>query len=359
MTNSVRYENGKLIISVEAAQEYLGHIASIRNALRGKEDQCDISSFKHDSGEDYLPFRILDGEFRPYIETCIGGMEPCLPYAKNSYLMKTMIGTLEVEKEVNINAIEMTYRNAREYNINHLKGPLARKVYKEIGDFHKIFWDSIKNGKDIEMLVSEGVYKLISITSNFQPKVNSIPLRIVVDGDEWKNSTSLSQEVSKKYISTSSVKVTYELTSEEHFCINAVAKTLLSQAKDKNFDIGLDSRSANEVIGYLSNTTNLNYQINPSFNQGFYLNVTLPNDFMALLVQQPIFKNAGLGAKGSIEIKIDRDASPELNAHIKDVIQGAADKFIDSNSSASAQQEIIEACALYLEYVGNVVNSYQ
>jgi hypothetical protein len=281
--------------------------------------------------------------------------------------MKTMVGTIEIEKNINPRMIPLKFYSSRQYNLNSLNGIQKRKVVKEIGNFPKIFWESLVKEKDINIPMTETVYKLISITSDSvaNAKKDFVPMRIVIPEEylnygvnKLKKDSHCLDEVGSYCTSNGYLSVIYEVTEEVHLCTTSIARILLKQDNNHHgekriFDIIVSNDSAKEVVDYLSNpSSEINYKINDISNIEFYIKVDLSMEFSNLLLNSLDIEG---DQRQSIEITLDKKSFPITNEVLINLMQVAADGIIDQYGDSSPEGiAVMSGCALCLEYIGYV-----
>ena len=174
MNNELQYKNGKLIISYATMQEYLKDLSNIYNILKGTAgseilSMINLEQIKYSESKDLIPFRILDGKFLPYAETYL------LPYKdgnidKYAYMMKTMIGTFLINRDLPMYAITsgISASILTKYKITHIGGRLAPEIEMQTSGFANIFHSNLKEKKDIELPLTQKIYEKISIKASIE-----------------------------------------------------------------------------------------------------------------------------------------------------------------------------------------------
>ncbi len=367
MNNSIEYTNGKLIISYAVIQNYLKDLSNMYNVLKGTAGSerlsfIDQTEIIYSKSEDYISFRVLDGQFLPYAETYLlpytyraeNGQE----YKKHAYMMKTMIGTFAIDKDIDTRAILPGSCNILyKYNIADIKGPNARKVSNEIGDFSKIFHINLKENKNIEIPMSQKVYDLISIKSSSE-KLTPISMKFDLSTiseialEEGKNALNKEAKINQN-ASYKNVRVIYDLPHDKYTCLNKISHIKLTKANKNNegTTIHFDPDTAKEIIDHLSIPSKLNYKINTKSASA--IEIVLPNIFANKLAHRLELTTSEIDTGKSIEIIITEKELPNIDAFILGTVRDEVEK-----SPLSERQQLTSECMMYLDYVSEcTINS--
>ena len=362
----------------------VNHFDELLTKLTDIRPSCEINplNLRYEKSDLYVPFRIVDGHFPFYFETCLGGTPSCPSFKKGAVGTKTYIGTIETGNTIltgqKLISNEPSYF-PRTYKITKIEGRAARHFKQCLGNFPKMLIDYLpmldikKPEEGLRVKCTSDAFNAASIKSEEYKNpldIKPILLKLHDEGltDYFNFTTENNKSNSCNYI-PNLINVRLEVSTEPYRCLMSTATVDIKLKNITTYELQLDKDTTEEVLDLLKTPNNLTIETTSSSNstEGF-ISIYLPEKIKSWLANN-LHCNANYNQRDYINILISQDNEfiSENNEFISenlevDIINNSlnlAANFSNNKNHRTHDDlmnelEISKGCAILAGYVSTI-----